>query len=84
MEDLITEACAAGLDGLNLSRDFDWTAAMVEQIHAAGLTASVWTVNDPEEAVKLARIGLDAITTDDPVLIRQALEAAGESSLKSR
>ena len=41
-----------------------------ERAHAHG--AAVWacTVNEPEEAARLAEIGTDAIITDDPLIVR--------------
>jgi glycerophosphoryl diester phosphodiesterase len=38
----------------------------VAMVHEAGLQIMVWVVNDPVEAVRLARIGVDALCTDDP------------------
>ncbi len=70
---LILDTKADGLDGLNLGLKFDWTPALVEQIRAAGLGLYVWTVNQPEDARRFAALGLDGITTDDPVMVREAL-----------
>ncbi len=39
-------------------------AGVRAQLHAAGLRALVYTVNDPAEAQRLAAIGIDAIITD--------------------
>lgn len=52
-------------------------AADVERIHAAGLEAWVWTVNDLDRAEELMRMGVDAICTDIPagVLARRELAA---------
>lgn len=70
---LISNAQADGLDGLNLGRDWPWTPDMVSTIRRAELGLFVWTVNDPQEAKRLAALGVDGITTDDPVAIRKAL-----------
>lgn len=70
---LILDTKTDGLDGLNLGLKFDWTPAHVEQIRTAGLGLYVWTVNQPEEARRLAALGLDGITTDDPVMVRESL-----------
>jgi glycerophosphoryl diester phosphodiesterase len=70
---LITQAQTDGLDGLNLGRDWPWSPAMVRTIREAHLGLFVWTVNDPGEARRLAALGVDGITTDDPATIRQAL-----------
>ncbi len=64
------------LDGLNLGTDWDWNAHLVKAVRTAGLGLYVWTVNNPDLARKLAALGVDGITTDDPALIRQALSEA--------
>jgi glycerophosphoryl diester phosphodiesterase len=73
LNQLILDTKADGLDGLDLGLKFDWTPARVEQIRAAGLELYVWTVNTPEDARRLAALGLDGITTDDPVMVKEAL-----------
>ncbi|WP_158609608.1 glycerophosphodiester phosphodiesterase [Cellulomonas triticagri] len=49
----------------------------VATIHAAGLAAWVWTINDADRAEELMRMGVDAICTDDPatLLARRAAVA---------
>jgi len=71
---LIRDTKADGLDGLDLGLKWDWSPALVEQVRAAGLKLYVWTVNKPEDARRLAALGLDGITTDDPVMLREALK----------
>jgi len=61
------------LDGLDLSRKWNWTPELVQQIRKANLKLFAWTVNDPAEALHLASLGIDGITTDDPTTTRQAL-----------
>lgn len=39
-------------------------AALVAQLHGAGLRALVYTVNDPAEAQRLLNLGIDGIITD--------------------
>lgn len=73
LAELIASTQEAGLDGLDLGTDWSWSEAMVNQVHDAGLSLYVWTVNDAEKARQLAKFGVDGITTDDPVLIREAL-----------
>lgn len=70
---LIADTKADGLDGLDLSLKWAWNQAMVKQIRDAGLELYVWTVNDPADARRLAALGLDGITTDDPVKLRDAI-----------
>lgn len=45
--------------------------------HTRGMRVWVYTVNDPEEAVELADIGVDGIITDNPELIGRAVEGRG-------
>ena len=45
----------------------------VDEARESGLDVTVWTVNDPEMARDLATIGVNAIITDDPGLMSQAL-----------
>lgn len=40
-------------------------AGLVERVQAAGGRLIVWTVNDPDEAVALASMGVDALCGDD-------------------
>lgn len=53
------------------------TPRMVEEARDAGLLVITWTVNDPDQAVVLAEMGVDAIKTDYPRVIVEALKAAG-------
>ncbi|MFT3664439.1 glycerophosphodiester phosphodiesterase [Piscinibacter sp.] len=39
-------------------------AALIAQLHGAGLRALVYTVNDPAEALRLQALGIDGIITD--------------------
>lgn len=70
---LIADTKADGLDGLDLGADWPWDEAMVKQIRDAGLGLYVWTVNKPADVQRFAKLGVDGITTDDPVMVREAL-----------
>ena len=47
--------------------------ALVRAVHDAGGRVVAWTVNDPDEAVRLAAMGVDAICTDLPDVVGPAL-----------
>lgn len=44
----------------------DAAARVVESAHAREVRVTTWTVNDPEEMRRLARIGIDGLITDVP------------------
>ena len=46
----------------------------VERIHRAGQKVNVWTVNEPEDVKRLAELGVDAIITNKPDVVRRVLE----------
>lgn len=50
--------------GLNLNHAYV-TAETVRQVHEAGLTLAVWTVNDPARARDLLAWGCNAVITDE-------------------
>ena len=49
-------------------------AAFVRRAHDAGIAVNVWTVDDPERGLALVEMGVDAIITNTPALMRAALE----------
>lgn len=49
--------------------------ALVEETHALGARLIAWTVNDAQHAHALIAMGVDALCTDTPALLRAALLA---------
>lgn len=45
--------------------------------HTAGLAVHVWTVNDPEQMVRLINMGVDGIVTDVPSVAKHVLQQEG-------
>ena len=70
---LISDTKADGLDGLDLGLKWNWSPELVEQVRAAGLKLYAWTLNKPADVRRLAALGIDGITTDDPVMVRETL-----------
>ena len=73
LEQVVDRAKTGGLDGLDLGLDWPWSAEMVAQVRAAGLKVFGYTANQPADIKRLAALGIDGITTDDPVLAKQLL-----------
>ena len=46
---------------------------LVVRAHHAGLEVVAWTVNDPEQAVELARLGVDVLISDRTAMVRERL-----------
>ncbi|MEM9877377.1 MAG: glycerophosphodiester phosphodiesterase [Myxococcota bacterium] len=61
-----------GADAVHPSRELV-SARVVARAHAQRRRVAVWTVNDPDEAAHLARLGVDAVITDDPARVRAAM-----------
>lgn len=74
LDDALAFATRVGAAGVSIWAE-GLGAADVDRIHAAGLEAWVWTVDDLDRAEELMRMGVDAICTDIPagVLARRAL-----------
>jgi len=68
-------ARAAGAEAIMPAYYFA-TADVVAQAHEAGLSVSVWTVDEPATAARLAAIGVDAIASNYPDRVRAALGPA--------
>jgi glycerophosphoryl diester phosphodiesterase len=73
LDDMIRKVKDAGLDGLDLEGKFGIDADFAAKIHAAGLKLYTWTVNDADLAKKHAAAGVDGITTDRPLKLRETL-----------
>jgi glycerophosphoryl diester phosphodiesterase len=73
VEEVIASCRQGKFNGLSVRRDSEIDEAFVKQFHDAGLELHVWTVNSPQEAKKLAALGVDAITTDRPGYVRRQL-----------
>jgi glycerophosphoryl diester phosphodiesterase len=62
-----------GLDGLDVHYA-GITKKFVDAVKASGIKLYVWTVDDPEEAVRLVELGVDGITTNRPEWLREQLK----------
>ena len=71
--EVVAQARAAGLDGVNLHHDFPVSEAFVRRIREAGLSVYVWTVDAPDVARRWMAAGVDGITTNRPRFLREQL-----------
>ena len=46
----------------------------VKRLHKHGIKVNVWTVNKPEIATKLIKMGVDGIITDVPQMVNALVE----------
>ena len=53
----------------------DINEALVRKEHQCGRKVRAWTVNDPKEIIRLYKIGVDGIYTDNPAEARQIYES---------
>jgi glycerophosphoryl diester phosphodiesterase len=58
----------AGVDGVCVEH-FLLHSALVDELRVGGLSVTTGTVNDIELARRVARLGVDAITTDCPAAL---------------
>jgi glycerophosphoryl diester phosphodiesterase len=69
---LIQRARDKGLDGLDVHYA-GVTEEFARAVKASGLRFYVWTVDDPVEASRLVKLGVDGITTNRPDWLREQL-----------
>ena len=71
---LVQMAKDKGLDGLDVHYA-GVTEEFAHAVKAAGQKLYVWTVDDPEEARRLVKLGVDGITTNRPDWLREQLRS---------
>ncbi|MFH1446764.1 MAG: glycerophosphodiester phosphodiesterase [Chloroflexota bacterium] len=52
----------------------DVSESLVNKIHSLGRQVNVWTVDEPEELIRLYQLGADGIITNDPQAARKVIE----------
>ncbi len=74
LDEVIAQAKAAKLTGLDLQHTWPLTKDDVAKIRAAGLELHVWTVDDVAVAQRWIALGVDSITTNRPGWLREQLK----------
>lgn len=59
------------ISGFNIPLD---TQTLVNRAHKRNIAVQYWTINDPDEMRRLIAMGVDAIMTDNPKLLKQVLD----------
>lgn len=49
-------------------------AALMQRLRRRVQVINTWTVNEPDEALRLSRLGVDGLVTDSPDILRAALQ----------
>ena len=70
---MIEQAVASNLDGVDVGANGPVTRAFVNKMNAAGLKVYVWTVDSPVKARQLCVAGVDGIATNRPGWMRTKL-----------
>lgn len=71
---------AEGINGIDYHYGvFQTHPEWIAQAHGLGMSVNVWTVNDAGQIARMAELGVDCITTNDPLLTREIL---GEKELR--
>ena len=63
-----------GLNGIDLNiGDFLMTSRYHDEAREKGMSINVWTINNPEDMQKAINVGIDQLTTDEPLKARHLL-----------
>ncbi len=71
--ELVKKIRSLGVDGVDIADAPYLDESFTRAFREAGLTFHVWTVDAPAEAIRLAKIGVDSITTNQAKVITHAL-----------
>ena len=65
---------AKGINGVDYHyKMFKAHPEWVRKAHSLGMSVNAWTVNKEEDIKKMIEVGVDAITTNEPLLVRDLL-----------
>lgn len=72
-----------GVNGINYNyRILNLSPRWVRNARRLGMSTNAWTVNNEESMKKMLRMGIDYLTTDNPVMARNLLSKEGYIELK--
>ena len=73
-EDILSRAKDIGADGIGAQNHQRLNATLVSKFRDNNLSTHVWTVDDVKSANEYLKIGIDSITTNRPLYLRNELE----------
>lgn len=69
------QLAAAGINGLDYEQSVIYREpSIVARAHALGMSVNVWTVDMAKDLRFFIQLGVDAITTNEPMLLRELLD----------
>lgn len=71
LEEMLSIAKEIGADGIGIKSNRNFTRKIARGILEAGLGLHVWTVDNPKEAIKYHRWGVQSLTTNRPGYMKQ-------------
>ncbi len=72
-EELIAKLQDMGVTGVDARVGIALDREYIQKVKSAGLDFHVWTIDNPDNAVRLRNAGVTSITTNRPIEIREAL-----------
>lgn len=83
-KDPIGYARALGFQALNFQHDLLLErSSIIQAAHLNGLKVSCWTVNGEKEMEELVRMGVDAIITDEPMILKRIIESLFREAIRN-
>jgi glycerophosphoryl diester phosphodiesterase len=78
----VGRSAGGNADALQVPTQFKGVRVVDERLirvaHESGLQVHVWTVNDPEEMIRLLDLGVDGLITDRPNVLKDVLISRDE------
>jgi len=75
IEEILDRVLDTKADGIGAQNHIRLDEIFIEAVKSIGKSVHVWTVNSNEEAERYYKSGIDSITTNNPLSIRNYLEA---------
>jgi len=74
INDILDTCSEIGADGLGAKNCSFISKKFLDALNKQDLELNVWTVDDPDEAVRFRKLGIDSVTSNKPGLVRGLLK----------